>query len=92
MSFTNAWLKRDLTSAAWLQGIRPFSTANLIDLLREADPASVPATEVRGNLAIKARNAGLTEITVPLSSGSLHLTLLAANGRWLVDAVEWIKQ
>jgi hypothetical protein len=92
LSFTNAWLKRDLASAAWLQGIRPYSTANLMDLLRDADPASVPVTGIRGEVSMKARDAGLTEVTVPLSSGSLHLTLIGSNGRWLVDSVEWIKQ
>jgi hypothetical protein len=92
LSFANAWLKRDLASAVWLQGLRPYSTTNLMDLLRDADPTSVPAAKISGDMSLRTRGGNLVEVGVPLSSGTLQLTLVGSNGRWLVDAVEWIKQ
>lgn len=89
-AFVAAWLDhRDVDSATWFARLRPYLTPSLAGRLRGVDPASVPADRVTGPARLVPRAESFVEVTVPIDAGVLRLHLVATDGRWLVDAVDW---
>lgn len=86
--FVTAWLTRSNTDQ-WRAALRPLSTATLNDELAEADPAGVPAERAMEGLDLVVRTESFVEVRIPLDNGRLRLELVAPDGRWLVDAVDW---
>jgi hypothetical protein len=90
VDFTRAWLNsRGVSSDQWVNGLKPYATAHLLDRLKGADPTSVPADAIRGPAQVRARDSLLTEVSVPVAPGTLNLRLVVSDGRWLVDSVDW---
>ncbi|MGW4464561.1 hypothetical protein [Micromonospora sp. NPDC004704] len=88
--FATAWLKHDgVPAEQWYAALRPLSTGGLADRLSGVDPAGVPASRLTGELAVITRSEEFVEVTVPVDAGTLRLELVAPQGRWLVDAVDW---
>lgn len=88
--FVAAWLGRPgLTAEGWHEELRPLSTAALADKLAGADPTSVPAGAVTDEVTVRPRSETFVEALIPLDTGQLRLELVAPDGRWLVDAVDW---
>ncbi|MEH1099262.1 hypothetical protein [Micromonospora sp. CPCC 205561] len=91
--FVAAWLGGPgFTADRWQEGMRPLSTPALTEKLAGADPSDVPARQVAGQVTLRARAENFVEVLVPLDSGRLRLELVAPDGRWLVDAVDWEQQ
>jgi hypothetical protein len=89
-AFALAWLHhRDVTADQWRAGLLPHSTENLSANLADTEPVSVPADRITGDLALIPRGKSFVEVTVPVDSGRLRLRLIAPEGRWLVDGVDW---
>ncbi|GAA2528573.1 hypothetical protein Ahu01nite_090420 [Winogradskya humida] len=89
-AFASAWVDHESVSAkAWHDGIMPNSTKNLSDELDGVDPADVPADRVVGQPKLTPVGDGLVNATVTVDSGTLTLQLVAPDGRWLVDGVDW---
>ncbi|GAB3951222.1 hypothetical protein GCM10027614_52860 [Micromonospora vulcania] len=65
------------------------STPALTEKLAGADPGGVPAEEVTGPQAVRSRTETFVEVSLPLDTGRLRLELVAAEGGWLVDVVDW---
>lgn len=88
--FVAAWLGRPgLTADQWHEGLRPLSTPALTEKLAGAEPAGVPAEQVTGEVTLRPRTETFVEALVPLDTGRLRLELVAPDGQWLVDAVDW---
>lgn len=88
--FVGAWLGgKGMTSDEWLSSIRPLATPLLIEKLNGADPTSVPAERTTGPSTLRPRTESFVEAVVPLDTGRLRLELVASDGRWLVDVVDW---
>ncbi|MFG1774928.1 hypothetical protein ACGFIG_00655 [Micromonospora sp. NPDC049048] len=88
--FVTAWLgKPGITAERWQEDLRPLSTPALIDKLAGVDPSGVPAGQVNGDVTLRPRAENFVEVLVPLDTGRLRLELVAPDGRWLVDAVDW---
>ncbi|MEH0969798.1 hypothetical protein V6U77_01465 [Micromonospora sp. CPCC 205546] len=88
--FVAAWLgKPGITAQRWQEGLRPLSTPALTDKLAGVDPSGVPAGQVDGDVTLQPRTENFVEVLVPLDTGRLRLELVAPDGRWLVDAVDW---
>ncbi|WP_433388327.1 hypothetical protein [Micromonospora sp. KLBMP9576] len=88
--FVAAWLgKPGMTAEQWQEGTRPLSTPALTDKLAGVDPSGVPAARVDGDVTLRPRAENFVEVLVPLDTGRLRLELVAPEGRWLVDAVDW---
>ena len=90
--FVKAWLTGPSAKnpAVWLEGMRPYVTAELYAGLTAADPARVPAGKV-GIVPASARAVGeyVNELTVPLNSGKgIDVTLAYDGTSWRVTAVE----
>ena len=88
--FTQAWLNHNgVTEAQWHSAVAKYATPALSQKLAGVDPAGVPANKIAGALTITDRAQSYVDITIPLDSGALTLRLIATNGRWLVDGVDW---
>ncbi|MCI4063129.1 hypothetical protein MRQ36_11275 [Micromonospora sp. R77] len=91
--FTTAWLGGPGSSGdEWQARLRPLSTSALTEKLTGADPESVPARRVTGAVTLRPRTDAFVEALIPLDNGRLRLELVAPDGRWLVDAVDWERQ
>ncbi|MEO3776257.1 hypothetical protein ABGB16_05235 [Micromonospora sp. B11E3] len=88
--FTAAWLEgRGDSAEEWHAKLRPLSTPELTEKLSGADPAGVPAQRTTGEPSVRPRTEKFVEVLIPLDSGQLRLELVAPDGQWLVDAVDW---
>ncbi|MGQ5259241.1 hypothetical protein ACTWLT_00640 [Micromonospora sp. ZYX-F-536] len=88
--FAAAWLGRPgMTAEQWQTGLRPLSTPALTEKLDGADPGGVPAEEVTGPPVVQSRTETFVEVLLPLDTGRLRLELVAADGGWLVDVLDW---
>jgi hypothetical protein len=88
--FVRAWLGGGgMTSEEWLATIRPLATPVLVEKMTGADPAGVPAERTTGPTTLRPRTESFVEALVPLDTGELRLELVAPEGRWLVDVVDW---
>ncbi|MFV2099505.1 hypothetical protein [Micromonospora sp. LOL_024] len=88
--FVTAWLGRPgQTAADWLEELRPLSTAALTEKFSGVDQSAVPNGQVTDTPTVRPLGESLVEALIPLDTGQLRLELVAPDGRWLVDAVDW---
>jgi hypothetical protein len=89
-AFASAWVSHnDVTSKKWLDRLLPNATADLADQLRGVDPAGVPADRVLGRPTLDVVNETQVNAIVTMNSGKLSLRLVAPDGHWLVDGIDW---
>lgn len=89
-AFASAWVSHTgVTSKKWLDRLLPNATADLADQLRGVDPAGVPADRVVGRPSVSAVNDTMVNAVVTVNSGRLSLRLVAPDGHWLVDGIDW---
>ncbi|HEY7222986.1 MAG TPA: hypothetical protein VH561_05125 [Micromonosporaceae bacterium] len=87
--FATAWLRRDLPASEWLDGMRPYATADLIERLNAVDPLDVPPSAVIGQPTIRQRADDYAEVLVPIGvHDALALTLARSGTNWLVATVD----
>jgi hypothetical protein len=92
-AFAAAWVDHKNVSAKdWHNGLVPNSTKDLADELNGVDPADVPADKIIGRPTLLPIGDGLVNAVVTVDSGKLTLQLVAPEGRWLVDDVDWVGQ
>jgi hypothetical protein len=90
--FVTAWLRHtNVTPQAWYTGLQKYMTVRLAGELDGVDPAGVPASRITGKITLIDQAANLVEATVPVDSGTVTLRLLATDGHWLVDGVDWTR-
>lgn len=88
--FATAWLRHQGVSAEqWRTGLTRYATPALLEKLKGADPAGVPAQRITGAVTLQPHDPAFVEALIPVDSGRLRLRLLATAGRWLVDGVDW---
>ena len=88
-TFMKAWLRSDLAPDAWHDGVIKLATDDLAGKLKGVDPVTVPATRTTGAVQIVAKQAEFAQVDVPVDTGTVSLRLRSADGRWLVDGVDW---
>lgn len=89
-AFAAAWVDHKSVSAkTWHNGLVPNATQDLTDELNGVDPADVPADKVVGRPELVPIGDGLVNAIVTVDTGKLTLQLVAPDGRWLVDDVDW---
>jgi hypothetical protein len=87
--FALAWLDRTATTDEWLAGLLRHATPALMAKLQGVDPLGVPANRLTGPPTVVPRGPGYLEVSFPVDSGTLRLRMVAPEGRWLVDGVDW---
>jgi hypothetical protein len=89
-AFAAAWADHQNVSAkAWHDRLVPNATKDLSDELAGTDPADVPASRVVGRPQLVPVGEGLVDAVVKVDSGKLTLRLIAPDGKWLVDGIDW---
>ncbi len=89
-AFASAWVSHTgVTSKKWLDRLLPNATTDLAGQLRGANPAGVPADRVVGRPALEVVNETQVNAIVTMNSGRLSLRLIAPDGHWLVDGIDW---
>jgi len=89
-AFAAAWLDhRGVTGEQWLARLKPHATQKLIADLTGVDPEGVPAERVTGPVQMVVRGEEVIDAAIPVDSGTLRLRLVATDGRWFVDGVDW---
>jgi hypothetical protein len=89
-AFASAWVSHTgVTSKKWMDRLLPNATKDLAEQLRGVDPVGVPADRVIGRPSITAVNEALVNAVVTMNSGKLSLRLVAPDGHWLVDGIDW---
>jgi len=89
-AFAAAWVDhKNVSAKTWHNGLVPNATEDLSDELDGVDPADVPAGRVIGRPTLVPVGDGLVNAVVTVDSGKLTLRLVAPDGRWLVDDVDW---
>ncbi|MFC7482114.1 hypothetical protein ACFQX7_21705 [Luedemannella flava] len=88
-AFLEAWLRSDLSADAWQDGLTSLATKDLVDRLDGVDPVTVPAKRTTGAAQLIAKQSDFAQVDVPVDTGRVSLRLLRADGRWLVDGVDW---
>jgi hypothetical protein len=88
-AFLTAWLNSKLTADQWHAGVSRYATPALSAKLSGVDPAGVPATRTTGEMTVSPRGDGAAAAIVKVDSGTVELRLIATEGQWLVDGVDW---
>lgn len=90
--FLTAWLRHtNVTPAAWYAGLAPYMTTKLAGELTGVDPARVPASRITGSVTLIRHETTYVDASIPVDTGLVTLRLLATNGRWLIDGVDWTR-
>jgi len=91
-AFAAAWVDhKDVSAKVWHDGLMPNATKNLSAELDGVDPADVPAERVIGRPSLVPTGDGLMNAVVTVDSGVLTLQMVAPDGHWLVDGVDWAR-
>jgi hypothetical protein len=86
-----AWVRpADGTPAAdWIEGLRPFTTAEYLGVLATVDPGAVPATVVTGPARAVRVAASSVDVEVPTDALTLLvLVVRTENGDWRVSGYD----
>ncbi len=89
-AFASAWVDhRNVSANKWYDGLLPHATESLAGKLSGVDPESVPADRIVGKPSLVPVSDGLVDAVVTVDTGKVRLRLIAPEGRWLVDGVDW---
>ena len=89
-AFASAWCNHQkVTPKTWRDRLLPNATKNLADELNGVDPAGVPADHVVGRPSLVPVSTTVVNAVVTMDSGKLNLRLVAPDGHWLVDGIDW---
>jgi hypothetical protein len=89
-AFASAWVDhRGVSADKWHSRLLPNATKALSDKLSGVDPRGVPADRVVGRPSLVPVGDGLADAVVTVDTGKLRLRLVAPDGHWLVDGVDW---
>lgn len=84
-AFARAWVRRDLSPAAWRTGITALCDRRFAAQLATVDPANLPADRVTGApRAVRAPHDRSARYTVATNGGVLTVVLVDQAGRWVV--------
>lgn len=75
---------KGISSARWVEQLRPYTTEELLPELRSVDPANVPAAKITGEPRTVSSSARSAEVDVPTSVVMVRLLLVATPEGWRV--------
>jgi hypothetical protein len=82
--YVQAWARPTLDQPTWLAGLQPLVLPAYAPLLADTDPANVAATTLTGAPRAVSSTTDTVVVDVPTDAGPIRVTVVAANGRWLV--------
>ncbi len=89
-AFATAWIDhKGVSPKAWHDKLLQHATTKLAKELGGVDPAGVPADRILGPPNLVPIGATVVTAEIPMESGKLSLQLVAPDGKWLVDTIDW---
>lgn len=81
-----AWVNhpQGMTSAQWLEQLKPFTTEEYLPVMSSVDPANVPATKVTGEPTVGTSYTSSVQLTIPTDGPKLSITVVSTNAGWRV--------
>jgi hypothetical protein len=81
-----AWVNhpQGITSAQWLEQLKPFTTEEYLPVMSSVDPANVPATKVTGEPTVGTSYTSSVQLTIPTDGPKLSITVVSTNAGWRV--------
>ncbi len=81
-----AWVNHPagITSAQWLEQLKPFTTEEYLPVMSSVDPANVPATKVTGEPTVGTSYTSSVQLTIPTDGPKLSITVVSTNAGWRV--------
>ncbi|MGB6162077.1 MAG: hypothetical protein WBF75_05825 [Pseudonocardiaceae bacterium] len=79
---------KGITSARWVEQLRPYTTDDLFPQLQSIDPANVPIAQISEAPRTLSVGAGSAEVDVPTTSVVLRLLLVSTPAGWRVASYE----
>ncbi|WP_328613868.1 hypothetical protein OHS18_36840 [Amycolatopsis sp. NBC_00355] len=81
-----AWVNhpQGITSAQWLEQLKPFTTEEYLPVMASVDPANIPATKVTGEPTVGTSYTSSVQLTIPTDGPKLSITVVSTNAGWRV--------
>jgi hypothetical protein len=85
-SWVHAFLTvpKGISSARWVEQLRPYTTDELLPELRSVDPANVPAAKIVDEPRTVSSSASSAEVDVPTTVVVVRLLLVSTPAGWRV--------
>lgn len=85
-AFARGWVNHPpgITTAQWLQQLRPYATPGYLRELAAVDPAAVPASTITGPPVVADAGSVTVDVDVPTDALILRLTLVDTGSVWRV--------
>lgn len=82
-----AWVDHDrnTTADAWLDGMRPYTTAEFLPVMRSVNPKNIPATKVEGKAEAGESYSRSVEAQVSTDGPDLSITVIKTDQGWRVS-------
>lgn len=82
-----AWVDHDddTTVDTWIDGMRPYTTAEFLPVMRSVDPANIPATKVEGKAEAGDSYSRSVEALVSTDGPDLSVTVIRTDQGWRVS-------
>ncbi len=90
LSVAKSWVRAFLTvpngisSARWVEQLRPYTTDELLPELRSIDPANVPAAQITGEPRTVSSGPSSAEVDVPTTGVVVRLLVVSTPAGWRV--------
>jgi hypothetical protein len=87
MSWAQAWVDHPegTTNETWLEGLKPYTSEEMLPQLRSVEPANVPASRVTDIPSVVASFSNRVEVDVTTDGPKLRVTVVkGADGQWVV--------
>jgi hypothetical protein len=90
LSIAKSWVRAFLTvpngvsSARWVEQLRPYTTDELLPELRSIDPANVPAAQITGEPRTVSSGPSSAEVDVPTTGVVVRLLVVSTPAGWRV--------
>ncbi len=90
LTVARSWVQAFLTvpkgisSARWIEQLRPHTTDELLPELRSVDPANVPAAKIVGEPRTVSSGPSSAEVDVPTTVAVVRLLLVSTPAGWRV--------
>ncbi|MGH3999675.1 MAG: hypothetical protein ACRDTJ_19700 [Pseudonocardiaceae bacterium] len=90
LSVAKSWVRafltvpNGITSARWVEQLRPYTTDELLPELRSIDPANVPTAQITGEPRTVSSGPSSAEVDVPTTGVVVRLLVVSTPAGWRV--------
>ena len=85
--WAQAWVNHPagISSAQWLDGLRPYTTDEFLPQMSTVDPGNIPATRVTGDPVATSSYTSSVQVVIPTDGPKLSITVSQTAAGWRVS-------